>query len=174
MVRARVVRDGPEESIKAFSKRLFEYVEQNSVEYLVIDLRRNGGGNNFLNQPLVHGLIKCDTINIHGHLFVIAGRQTFSAAMNGVADIEANTEAIFVGEPTGSRPNFVGETTIITLPCNTVRLSCSSLYWQRSHASDDRMWIAPHPLAEMSSEDYRTNRDPAMETILAFIAESSE
>jgi hypothetical protein len=91
--------------------------------------------------------------------------------MNAAADIEANTEALFVGEPTGSRPNFVGETTMITLPCNKVRLSCSSLYWQRSHAFDHRTWIAPDLLAEMSSEDYRTNRDPVMEAILAFIEE---
>jgi hypothetical protein len=170
-VQYNVVRDGPDESIEAFSKRLFEYVEQNSVEYLVVDLRRNGGGNNFLNQPLVHGLIACDAVNSRGHLFVITGRQTFSAAMNAAADIEANTEALFVGEPTGSRPNFVGETTMITLPCNKVRLSCSSLYWQRSHAFDHRTWIAPDLLAEMSSEDYRTNRDPAMEAILAYIGE---
>ena len=46
-----------------------------------------------------------------GHLFVIIGRRTFSAAQNTVNMIEKNTNATFVGEPTGSRPNFVGEST---------------------------------------------------------------
>ena len=59
---------------------------------------------------------------------------------------------------------------MITLPCSGLRLSCSSLYWQRSTAMDDRIWIAPHLRAELSSEDYRTNRDPAMEAVFAFIA----
>lgn len=168
-VQFNTVRDKADESIAEFSNRLFSFIEEHPVEYLVIDMRRNHGGNNFLNQPLVHGLIKCDAVNRRGHLFVIAGRATFSAAMNGAADIETHTNALFVGEPTGSRPNFVGETTIIALPCTGLRLSCSSLYWQRSHASDHRTWIAPDIVAEMSSEDYRTNRDPAMEAILDYI-----
>ena len=120
-----------------------------------------------------HGLIGSEKVNRHGHLFVITGRRTFSAAMNGAADIEANTEAIFVGEPTGSKPNFVGETTIFPLPCSGLKVSISSLYWQRSHAFDDRTWIAPDLRAEMSSEDYRTNRDPSMEAIHAFIRETT-
>ena len=164
------VRDDPNEPIVDFSKRLFEFIESNPVEYLVIDMRRNSGGNNFLNEPIVHGLIRCEKINRPGHLFVIAGRHTFSAAMNGATDIERNTAAMFVGEPTGSKPNFVGETNLITLPCTGVRLTCSSLYLQRSHAFDDRTWIAPDLVAEMSSEDYRTNRDPAMETILGYVS----
>ncbi len=167
------VQDMPGESVEQFSHRLFEFIDENPVEYLVIDMRNNGGGNNFLNKPLVHGLIASEKVNRPGHLFVITGRRTFSAAMNAAADIEANTEAIFVGEPTGSKPNFVGETTIFPLPCNGVRVSISSLYWQRSHAFDYRTWIAPHLLAEMSSEDYRMNRDPSMEAIHAFIKDTA-
>ena len=165
------VQNTPDESVEEFSHRLFEFIDEHPVEYLVIDMRNNGGGNNFLNKPLVHGLITSEKVNRPGHLFVIAGRRTFSAAMNGAADIEANSEAMFVGEPTGSKPNFVGETTIFPLPCSGLRVSISSLYWQRSHAFDYRTWIAPHLLAEMSSEDYRTNRDPSMEAIYAFIGE---
>ncbi len=167
------VRDMPGESVEQFSHKLFEFIDENPVEYLVIDMRNNGGGNNFLNKPLVHGLIGSHKVNRRGHLFVITGRRTFSAAMNGAADIEANTEAIFVGEPTGSKPNFVGETTIFPLPCSGLQVSISSLYWQRSHAFDYRIWIAPDLLAELSSEDYRTNRDPSMEAIHAFIQETT-
>ena len=132
-------------------------------------MRHNGGGNNFLNKPLVHGLIKCEKINRRGHLFVITGRRTFSAAMNGAVDIERNTEAIFVGEPTGSSPNFIGESTPITLPISRVRLTCSSIFWQSSTALDQRTWIPPDIVAELSSNDYRHNRDPAMNAILSYI-----
>lgn len=165
------VRDDGDETLAGFCTRLFAFIEEQEVDFLVIDMRHNNGGNNFLNKPLVHGLIRCERVNRPGHLFVIAGRRTFSAAMNGAADIEANTEALFVGEPTGSKPNFVGETTILTLPCTRLQLSCSSLYWQRSHAFDDRIWIAPDLRAEPSFELWRTNRDPAMEAILAYLAE---
>ena len=168
------VRNKADDPIWLFTKKLFEFIEANPVEYLVIDMRRNGGGNNFLNEPIVHGLIKCGKINKDGHLFVIAGRYTFSAAMNCAADIEYHTKAMFVGEPTGSSPNFIGESTVITLPWSDLQVSCSSLYWQRSVAMDDRTWIAPDLPAELSSEDYRTNRDPALEAILDYIHDQKQ
>jgi hypothetical protein len=57
-----------------------------------------------LNRPLIHRLIRCDTINQWGKLFVVIGRRTFSAAMNLAVDLERHTRALFVGEPTGGAP----------------------------------------------------------------------
>jgi ketosteroid isomerase-like protein len=160
-------KDG--ESLENFWGKMFEFINQKSVHYLVIDMRNNGGGNNFLNRPLIHGLIRCDRVNQPGHLFVLIGRTTFSAAMNCAVDIERNTHAIFVGEATGSSPNFVGETNILVLPCSGVRLSCSSLYWQSSTATDRRTWIAPTLKAEPSFVAFAANRDPGLEAINAYL-----
>src|SRR3954452_24964879 len=102
---------------------MFQFIEDNAIERLVIYLRKNDGGNNFLNRALVHGLIRCDKVNRNGHLFVLIGRRTFSAAMCCAVDIERSSQVIFVGEPTGSSPNHVGENTPITLPCSKLRLS---------------------------------------------------
>ena len=159
----------PEEPLEKFCGRLFAFINKNPVEHLIIDMRNNSGGNNYLNRPLVHGLIRSDKVNRPGHLFVLVGRRTFSAAMNGSVDIERNTHAIFAGEPTGSSPNFVGETTIITLPCSNVRFSCSSLYWQSSVATDRRTWIAPELVAEPSIEAFAANRDPGLEAIFSYL-----
>jgi tetratricopeptide (TPR) repeat protein len=158
-----------DQTLAEFCTKLFAFINDKPVEYLVIDMRNNGGGNNFLNRPLVHGLIRSDKIDRAGHLFVLIGRRTFSAAMNGAVDIERNTHAIFVGEPTGSSPNFVGETSILVLPCSKLRLSCSSLYWQSSTATDRRTWIAPTLVAEPSIAAFTQNRDPGMEAIFAYI-----
>jgi tetratricopeptide (TPR) repeat protein len=163
------VGNKPDETLEQFCGRLFTFINGNPVERLVIDLRNNSGGNNFLNRPLVHGLIRCDKVNRTGHLFVLAGRRTFSAAMNGAVDIERNTDALFVGEPTGSSPNFVGETTVLVLPCSGLRFSCSSLYWQSSTAMDRRRWIAPDLVAEPSIEAFSQNRDPALEAVFAYL-----
>jgi len=160
-------KDG--ESLEKFWGKMFEFINEKSVDHLVIDMRNNGGGNNFLNRPLIHGLIRCDRVNQPGHLFVLVGRTTFSAAMNCAVDIERNTNALFVGEPTGSSPNFVGETNILVLPCTGVRLSCSSLYWQSSTATDRRTWIAPALKAEPSFAAFAANRDPGLEAIFAYL-----
>lgn len=156
------------EPLAKFCGRLFKFIDQNDVEKLVIDMRWNGGGNNFLNVPLTHGLIRCDKINQPGKLFVIVGRNTFSAAMCGVTHIERHANPIFVGEPTGSRPNFVGETIIVHLPYSKMRASISDLYWQNSVAMDYRTWIAPTLYTPPTFATYREKRDPAMEAIAVY------
>jgi hypothetical protein len=164
----RVVRDADDESIAAFCGRLFEFIDAHPVERLVIDIRSNGGGNNYLNQPLVHGLICCKKINQAGKLFTIIGRHTFSAAMNLAVDLERNTKTLFVGEPTGASPNHYGETFYVTLPHSAIRLTISILYWQSSMPNDKRPWIEPQIPAQMSSTDYRNNIDPVMNAILSY------
>jgi hypothetical protein len=156
------------ETLAKFSERLFRFIRENDVQRLVIDMRWNGGGNNFLNEPLVNSLVTCDKINQPGKLFVIVGRQTFSAAMCCAAQIDWHTKAIFVGEPTGSSPNFVGESAVIVhLPYSKLRASISDLYWENSVAMDYRTWIAPEIYTPPTFAAYRANRDPALEAILA-------
>jgi tetratricopeptide (TPR) repeat protein len=163
----RVINAQPE-SLAQFSDRLFKFINEHEVERLVIDMRWNNGGNTYHEVPLIHGLIRNEKINQRGKLFVIIGRRTFSAAQNGATFIERNTNAIFVGEPTGSSPNFVGEETIFTLPYSKILANVSDLYWQSSWPSDHRTWIAPQIYTPPSFEMYRQNRDPAMEAIMAY------
>ena len=160
----------PSDPLPDFCDRLFKFINEHEVARLVVDMRWNSGGNNFLNRPIVHGLIRNDKINQRGKLFVIVGRQTFSAAMNGAAEIERNTNAIFVGEPTGSSPNFVGESIPVNLPYSRMNGSISDLYWQSSVAMDYRTWISPLLYAPPSFAQYAANRDPAMEAIMAYEA----
>jgi tetratricopeptide (TPR) repeat protein len=161
-------QDKKGESIEEFAERLFGFVESHDVEKLVVDLRWNGGGNMNLSRPLVLGLTRAKQVNRHGRLFVIAGRHTFSAAMIFAEQLERFTDAIFVGEPTGSSPNFVGETNFLTLPYGKVRASISNLYWQNSTPTDRRIWIAPRLLTPPTFESYKNGRDPALEAILDF------
>lgn len=162
------VRSDVKEPIEKFCERLFKFIDENPVERLVIDMRWNGGGNNFLVKPILYALIRCEKINQRGKLFVIVGRNTFSAAMCGAAQFERYTNAIFAGEPTGSSPNFVGETIPVNLPYSKMTGSISDLYWQNSVAMDYRVWIAPQIYAPPSFELFKSNRDPAMEAVMAY------
>jgi tetratricopeptide (TPR) repeat protein len=157
------------ESIREFSQRLFDFIDANDVEGLVIDVRLNHGGNNFLVKPIIDGVICSDKVNEKGRLFVITGRETFSACQNFCNRLERETAVTFVGEPTASRPNFIGEGNHIDLPYSGLTINASSRYWQDSVSDDYRVWVAPELIAEVSSEDYRNNRDPAMATIRAYL-----
>jgi tetratricopeptide (TPR) repeat protein len=165
------VRDNEQgETIEQFAAHLFDFVNGNEVESLVIDVRHNHGGNNFLIKPIIDGVIKADKINQRGRLFVITGRETFSACQNFCNRLDRETEAMFVGEPTGSARNFVGEGNPIQLPWSGLVVNGSSRYWQDGLSDDFRQWLAPELVAELTSEDFKNNHDPAMEVIRAYRA----
>lgn len=159
------------ETIAVFATRLFEFIDANPVDALVIDVRLNHGGNNYLVKPLVNGVVRSDKINQPGRFFTIIGRETFSACQNFVNRLERETQVTFVGEPTASRPNFVGEGNHIVLPYSGIIVNGSSLYWQDTRSDDYRLWVAPDLVAELSSDDFRSNRDPAMGVIRAYLAQ---
>jgi tetratricopeptide (TPR) repeat protein len=163
------VRNDPAENTEAFAKRVFEFIEKNNVERLIVDVRWNGGGNSFLNRPIVNGIIGCTRVHKPGALFVIIGRNTFSAAQNFTTDLDRALDPIFVGEPTGSSPNFTGETVRFNLPYSKMQGSISDLHWQRSWPMDHRVWIAPNLPAPPRFELFKTNRDGSMEAIEAYI-----
>jgi hypothetical protein len=169
-IQYNAIANDPKEAFPDFCKRVFKFINENAVEKLVVDLRWNGGGNTFLSRPLVHGLIANEKINQPGKLFVIVGRNTFSAAMNTSTLIERHTSAIFVGEPTGSSPNFIGESIRVELPYSKMFGSISDLYWQTSWPMDHRPWIAPLLHTPPTFAAYRQQRDPALEAILGYRA----
>jgi hypothetical protein len=117
--------------------------------------------------PLLHRLIG-SKVNLRGRLFVIIGRATFSAAQNLASYLDRHTEAIFVGEPTGSSPSFIGETVEFTLPYSKVRANVSDLFWQSTWPMDYRIWIAPTLYCPPTFAAFRANRDPALEAILSY------
>lgn len=160
------ISNDKDESVAKFALRMFKEIDDLKVEKLIVDVRWNGGGNTFLSQPLIAGLLARPKLGQNGNLYVITGRNTFSAAQNFTTDISRNTEAIFVGEPTGSRPNFVGESIPYALPYSKATGTVSDLYWQRSWPMDDRMWIAPDLPAPPSFKVFFAGKDPSMEAIL--------
>jgi len=163
------VANKDDESVAEFAKRLFAFADSHPVDRFVLDLRWNTGGNNYLNKSLLLGIIKSNKIDQRGKLFTIIGRRTFSASQNLVNDLENYTNTLFVGEPTAGNPNFYGDPTSIVLPNSEITVRVSTLWWQDLDSRDTRKWTGPHIAVELSSEDYFTNNDPAMKTILNYV-----
>jgi hypothetical protein len=161
------IRDSPEETLAAFSRRLGRFIEQEGVDRLVVDLRWNNGGNAQLVTPLVRELIRNERINRRGRLVVLIGPRTFSAAQSAAAMIERYANAVFAGEPTGSSPNYVGEEDPFTLPYSRLSVNISHLEHQNGIPQDRRTWIAPLLYVPMTFAAYRSERDPVMEAVLA-------
>ena len=152
-----------------FVQRLFRFYDSTRAEKLVIDMRWNNGGNTGLVMPLIDSIIRRPDLNRRGNLFVIIGRRTYSAAQNTSTYLERFCNPIFVGEPTGSSPNFVGEEEPLILPYSKTVINVSDLFWQSSWPTDRRNWIAPQLYTPPSFEYFRANRDPAMEAIVEYV-----
>jgi tetratricopeptide (TPR) repeat protein len=139
----------------------------------VLDIRVNGGGNNFLNRFLVKEIIRRPNLDRADRLFVLIGRGVFSAAQNLVNELDFYTNATFVGEPTGNAPNQYGDARVLELPRSKLRVFISSLYWQGHSAMDERTWFTPDVFVEATSSDYRAKRDPVLEAALRRASEPS-
>jgi tetratricopeptide (TPR) repeat protein len=167
-VRHSQIQDDKDEAIPAFYKRVFDFIEKNDVVRLVLDVRLNGGGNNYKNKPVVTGVIESKRINKPGKFFVIIGRRTFSACQNLVNELHNYTNAIFVGEPTAENINFYGDTRRIELPKSKLPVFLSFAWWQDKPQWENDDWLAPQLVVETSFDDYRSNRDPVLDACLKF------
>jgi hypothetical protein len=163
-----VVQDMDDIPFGKFVEQMFEKIDSLPVRKMVIDIRNNNGGDNTLNKYLVHALIRCNKVNRKGKLFVIIGRLTFSAAVNLAADLESNTNAIFVGEPTAAGPNHYGETKVSHLPGSNLIVLYSSQYWQSSFPWDKRTSIDPGIPVSFTSGDFKNNQDPCLTAIIKY------
>lgn len=163
------VRDAATETLAEVGERLTAAFDAGGAERLVIDMRWNGGGNTFKELPLLRRIIAHPGINRRGALFVIIGRGTFSAAQNGVNFLSHHSAAIFVGEPTGSSPTFIGETSYFELPHSRTIMNISDLRWVGTWPDDHRIWLPPTLYAPPTFALYRENRDPALEAITAYV-----
>ncbi len=167
-VRQSQIQDDPQEDIPTFYKKVFDFIENNEVDKLVLDVRLNGGGNNYKNKPIVTGIIETEKINQPGKLFVIIGRRTFSACQNLVNELDNYTNAIFVGEPTSENINFYGDNRKVELPNSKMPVYLSFAWWQDKPQWENGPWTSPHLAVDQSFDDYKLNRDPVMEAALGF------
>lgn len=169
----QAVQNQPEQTVEQFWTKTFEAFDAAGLENMIIDMRSNGGGNNFLNVPMLQGILARPKLNQRGKLFVITGRATYSAAVCGVGQLDRFTNAMFVGLPAGAPPNFIGETIPVVLPYSGLTVTVSDLYWQNSHAMDQRQWIAPDIAIEPTFAELMAGRDPAYESILEYLSKKA-
>lgn len=163
----RQCEDAEGETVAAFAERLFAFAEASGAEKLAIDVRDNGGGDNAKNEALLARMER-SPFNRPGALFVLIGRRTFSAAQNFATAAERRTQALFVGEPTGSAPNHYGDAKPFTLPRSHLTAIVATKRWQDSDPADARFQLPPDLPAWQKFEDWRTGRDAALEAVLRY------
>ncbi len=70
------------QSLKDFNIELRNQIAQNKIQNLILDLRHNHGGNGAILPPMLKTVINFEVMNPKGQIFVIMGRETYSAGQN--------------------------------------------------------------------------------------------
>jgi Peptidase family S41 len=149
------------------SKGLFELIKQQHPDKLVIDLRLNGGGDYTEGlKYLVHPIRDLADVNRKGHLFVLIGPSTFSAAMSNSAHFRYQTNAILVGQQIGEKPNSYQEPREMKLPNSHWTVRYSTKFYKFVETGENV--IRPDREIVPTWDDYRSGRDPVLDWVLKY------
>jgi Peptidase family S41 len=154
-----------ERGIDPTADEILARAKEGDVDRVVVDLRRNGGGDNTTYRHWL-GVLQDPAIDRPGRLTVLIGRLTFSAAANFATELEQTTGARFAGEAMGGSPNLYGDVRRADLPYGGVAVYIATRYWQKSTADDPRITIEPDLAVPYSSVDYRAGRDPVLDAVM--------
>ncbi|HXI49359.1 MAG TPA: S41 family peptidase, partial [Steroidobacteraceae bacterium] len=145
-----------------------ELISQTEPEKLVIDMRDNGGGDNTVGKRnLIVPIKGLAAINRKGHLFILIGPETFSAAMNNAAQFRSQTAATLVGETIGEKPNSFQEPREMRLPNSKLVIRYSTRWY--AFVKDGPNAVEPQVPITRSWADYTDGQDSALNYALAVL-----
>ncbi len=158
--------DSKDKTVSAFCAETLEALDKGlasdppAVERLVIDLRRNSGGNSLLLAPMIDGLARRTELRSRGGIFALIGRRTFSSGMMNAYQLRAAAGCRLVGEPTGGTPNGYGEVRQFRLPHSKLNVQYSTKLFRGPERGSS---VRPDIEVPVSSADFF---DPARDTVL--------
>ena len=171
-VYAQVNQIAPDEgeTLAAYGERLRQTLTASDARNLVLDLRHNNGGDTTTYGELLRTVVAFSANDPNHQTYVLIGRNTYSAAVNLVSDLERLADPIFIGEPTAATGNQDGDEGAFRLPFSGLRGTVAGLVWQWNYPFDRRRFTAPDVPVQLTAADYFAGRDPALEVTRQLIA----
>jgi len=152
----------PKLKFSDFAHDVFADTDSHKVARVVVDLRRNGGGDSRVIGPLKGGLE--DRTNKVGRVFVLIGANTFSSGIDNAIELQHSLHATLVGEPTGGLPNSYGQVKYLTLPNSKLKVQFTSA-WFGKHGDSEP--LKPDLLVQRKLEDVLAGRDAVLDAVLS-------
>ena len=136
------------------------------VARVVLDLRHNYGGELTALDP-IQQLFEDPALDKPDRLFVLTGRNTFSAGSLLVARLDRNTAAVIVGEPMGGCPTIWSDPSDLVLPTSGIVVSVADDIAIGVDPNDPRLTIEPDVPVTLTREDWTEGLDPLLGLIAA-------
>jgi hypothetical protein len=153
------------QDLHANARAMFALIDSARPHKLIIDMRDNGGGDNTVGySELVKPIETRADINARGHLYVLIGPLTFSAAMNNAAQFQDETKAVLVGQTIGERPNSYQEPRQFRLSNSHLVVRASTL-WYAFRKKGPNV-VAPEKEIIPAWNDTKAGHDPVLDWVL--------
>ena len=152
------------DGMEKFGESVLEYVNENQIKQVVIDLRNNGGGDFFVGTFLAYYLNLGDSIDFTSGIYVLTDKVTFSAGTSNASQFRQILNAKIVGEPTGSNPTGYQDMGQFTLPSSGLVVT----YSKRLFRFQDQVTqgVQPDVLIEYNWESYSKGIDNMLEWVI--------
>jgi hypothetical protein len=134
------------------------------VNRVILDIRHNFGGEVPALDAMV-AIFEDPAVDVPGELFLITGRNTWSAGVMLTARLEARTSVIIIGEPTAGCPTFYGDVVQLPLPNSGLVLLVTEMLEVGVDPDDTRPNIPLDAEAELTLEEWLDGIDPALELL---------
>ncbi len=146
-------------------------VEAGRVQALVVDLRRNGGGNSNPGTDFAQRIASTQLGSDPARLFLLVGPNTFSSAMMNAVDFVRLTRARIGGQPLVEPTTHYGEVVTFALPHSHLVVARSSKLFRDYGELGSKLprgVVEPEPTLTRypSFEDYAAGIDPALDAVL--------
>lgn len=157
-------RNAKGETVADFAEATLKEIDGRQPQLVVVDLRRNGGGNSALLRPLIDGIVERPAIDDPKRLAVLVGPGTFSSAGLNAEEFRTRTNATIVGQPTGHRPNSWFECRQAWLPNTLMQVNymLKGPYFEPGLPDS----VYPDVLVPQTSADWLAGRDVTLERAL--------
>jgi len=161
------VADWSKDPFRDFTARLFKTFDEHigEIDKFIIDVRFNSGGNGYLLPPFVREFILRGNSFSRVKLYIITGKDTFSAASNFIGKMLKNTNALTVGDIAAGPLNWCSDTIEFLLPNSRLMVSISTMFWQEGSATDNRGYYPPDCYIALTFKDYSSGSDPVLDAI---------
>jgi hypothetical protein len=153
-----LIKNDSESSITQLRKSLEPFLERHPQK-TIIDLRNCSGGDNTLYNDIIKTLSNFPNTSV----YVLAGRKTFSAAVNFISELKMAMPVKLVGEPTGAGPNHYGDANHFLSP-GGVSGFLSTKSWIFD-AEDKNNHYAPDIKVNYRHSDFNQPNDPWLDSI---------
>lgn len=155
-----------------FFQGIVDELGDGRIDRLVVDLRKNSGGDSRPGTWFAKAVRGIRTVNRPGGVYVLVGPRTFSSALMMAVDFMHDTEALFAGEPLAERVDLWGEVKRFVLPSSGLVIGHSTRFFAYSRGKDLRLVdgiIVPDAGLEGAATyaEWAAGEDPAFDLVMS-------